>query len=73
MSDLETGKANLPYALEFVVEVIAFEAFLGADVRKDAIAPALPDIEGLPVSRVDEPVDVPLQLGSYVWGKRFTL
>lgn len=70
VSDLETGKAYLPYAFNLVVEIIAVEALLGADERGDAIALALPDIEGLSVSQVDESVDMPPQLASYVCRER---
>jgi hypothetical protein len=70
MSDLKSGKAYLPNALDLVVQIIPFEVLLGTDVREDAIALAFPNIERLTVSRVDESVEVRLQLASYVRRKR---
>jgi len=37
MSDLEAGKVNLVNSLQFVVELIACEVVLGADMREYAI------------------------------------
>ena len=72
MSDLEPGKAYLPDAFNLVVEIIAFEALHRADVGENATALPLPNIEGLPVSRVDESVDIPLQFASYIWREGLT-
>jgi hypothetical protein len=52
MGDFESGQAYLPDAPNLVVEIITFEILLGADVREDAIALTLPDIEGLTIPRV---------------------
>jgi hypothetical protein len=73
MTDLEARKAYFPDALYLVGQIVALQVLLGADVREHAIAPALPDIEGLPVSRVNESVNVGLELACYVCRKRFNL
>ena len=48
--DLEARDADSPYALHLIVEIIAFQILLGADMREDTIALALPDIESVKVS-----------------------
>jgi hypothetical protein len=63
------GKAYFPDALYLVVELVAFQLLLQANMRKHAIALSLPDIEGLPVSRVNESVNVGLEPECYLCRK----
>ena len=64
VGNLEAGNADFADALELVTEVVALLAQLIVDVRKDAVALALADVERLAVARVNEPVDVGLELGT---------
>ena len=70
MSDLEAVEANVPDAPELVTEIVAFQALLVVDVGEDTIPLALPDVEGLAVPRVNEPVDVSLELARHFRRKR---
>jgi hypothetical protein len=73
VGDLEAGKADFADALELVTEVVAPLAQLIVDVRKDAVALALADVERLAVARVNEPVNVGLELGHHVRREHFGL
>ena len=69
VSDLKTGEADFPDALHLVAEFIGFKSLLGTDVRKDTVPLALPNVEGLAVSRIDESVHVRPQLLCNVRGE----
>ena len=73
VSHLKARKANLPDALYLVVDFIALQILFGADMRKHTIALALSDIEGLPVSGVNQPVNIEFELARYLMGERFDL
>jgi hypothetical protein len=49
-----------PIRPQLVVGIVLFN--LLPDVREDAIALPFADVEGLPIARVDEPVDIGLEL-----------
>jgi hypothetical protein len=64
VGDLEARATDLSNTPELVVELVTVElVLLGLDVREDAVAAALADVESLAVAGVDKPVDVGLQLG----------
>jgi len=72
VGDLEAGDADFADALELVTEVVAVLAQLIVDVRKDAVALALADVERLAVARVNEPVNVGLELGHHIRWEGFS-
>ena len=55
---LKSGKAYLPEPFYLIAKFVAFQVLLVADMRKYAIALALPDIECLRVPWVNESVDI---------------
>ena len=57
--DFESRNPDLTEAFDLAVEFVPFQVALGTGVRKDAVTLSLADIEGLPVSGIDEPVNVP--------------
>jgi hypothetical protein len=71
--DFEAGKAYLTDTPELVIEVIPFKTLFFVDVGEDTIALALPDIEGLTVTRVDEPIDIGLELIGYLCRERIVV
>jgi hypothetical protein len=62
MSDLEASQANFSNAFELIIDLIAFQVGFGTYVRKDPISPAFSNIERFTVSRINESVNVRLQL-----------
>jgi hypothetical protein len=63
MSHFKASKVNFSDSFQLVVQIVAFH--LLANVSEHTISAALPDVEGFPVSRIDEPVHVCLQLAGH--------
>ena len=66
MAYFKPRKLNLTDSLQFVSNLVVIEIATGAHVREDPVALTLADVEGLAVARIDEPVDVGLQLLCYL-------
>src|ERR1700730_9910896 len=61
VNDVGNFKPRKPYftnALELVIERVAFQIQLTADMRKHTITLTFPDVESLPISGVNESVNV---------------
>ena len=71
VGNIEPGPPYFPDAPQLVVWIIS--PYLLANVREHPIALALTDLEGLPVSRVYEPIDVRLELFSDARRERIRL
>lgn len=73
VSDLESCHVDLPNSLQLGVELIPTEDLLLTDVGEDPVPLALADVERLAVARIDQPVDVVLQLVLYFRRKGFSV
>ena len=60
VGNFKAREADLADAFHLVVEVVAFNSLLTANVREDAVARPLADVDRLSVPRVDEAVDIGL-------------
>ena len=58
--------------LSLSLKLVAVVALLIVDVREDPVPSALADVERLAVARVDEPVDVGLELCHHIWREGFS-
>src|SRR4051794_11129358 len=61
MSGLEASETDIANPPQLVIEFVAVEILLAADMGEHTVTLTLPDVERLAVSRIDEPVDVRLE------------
>lgn len=54
-----TSEPYLPNPFQRVVQIVTYQAFFSSHMGEYAVALSLTDVEGLAVSRVDQPVRVP--------------
>ncbi len=73
VGNFKPGETDLPDSLEFVVDLVILKALFAADVREDAIALPFFHVERFAVPRVDEPVDVRLELLRHLRRERLSL
>ena len=67
VTDLEAGEVNLVDSLDLVAQLVAVQGMdRRLDVSKYPVALALAYVERFAVARVDQPVDVGLELRRYV-------
>jgi hypothetical protein len=69
MSHVEASYPDFPNPLKFLTYLIAI--YVGPAVRKNAIALAFADVEGLAVSRIYQAIDVGLKLSGNSRRERF--
>jgi hypothetical protein len=71
VGDIEASRANLVNAFQFLARVVTVD--FGANVGEDAVALPFANVERLAVSRVDEAIDVGLQLLDDLGWKRLSV
>jgi len=64
MAYLEPTKADVPYALQLVRKIIFFNGEFIINVMEDPVVLALSNIKGFAIPRINEAVNVKLQLST---------